>query len=84
MPLTSSAIRSLNKDRKRARHNQPLRNRVRTVIQKAKESRKPDDISLVYSTIDRAAKTNIIHPNKAARLKSRLQLFLHTHSKTQG
>jgi small subunit ribosomal protein S20 len=82
MPITRSAIKSLNQERKRRLHNQPIRDRIRMAMRKAKENGNSANVSSAYSLIDRAAKVNVIHTNKANRLKSRLQAFLKEKSKS--
>ena len=68
---------------KRIRRNEAvrLRNRyqhktTRNAIKKLRSEEKKEDaaalLSSVYSMIDRLAKRNIIHDNKAANLKSKL------------
>lgn len=54
---------------------------------KAIEEKAPDAQTLVSKThkaLDKAAKTNTVHPNKANRLKSRLQKKLNTATGTSG
>jgi small subunit ribosomal protein S20 len=72
MPLTKSAIKALKQDRARTVINRHLRRRMKTTIDQYTSEPKAETLSTVYQTLDRAAKKNIIHPNKAARLKSRL------------
>jgi len=72
MPITSSAIKKLRADKRKALVNK----RIRTQALKAVKSfrAKPEKKSLagVFSSIDRAAKKGIFHKKKADRLKSRL------------
>jgi small subunit ribosomal protein S20 len=72
MPLTKSAIKALKQDRARAVVNRHLRRRMKTTIDRYTKEPKVETLNTVYQTLDRAAKKNIIHSNKAARLKSRL------------
>ncbi len=79
MPHTPSAAKRLRKSEKRRKQN-------RTAAKKIKIQRKAADIALktgdaaksgtefktTQSMLDRAADKGYIHPNKAARLKSRL------------
>lgn len=62
-----------------------LRNRyqaktTRTMIKRLRESKKKKDaedmLKLVYRLLDRLAKKNVIHKNKAANQKSKLTLFV--------
>jgi len=76
MPITKQAEKKLRHDRKRTVETK----RVHTVLQKlVKSMRKhPTQKSLTqaFAALDKAAKTHVIHKNKAARLKSRLAKLL--------
>jgi len=72
MPVTKQAIKKVRADKRKTTFN--LRKK-RTYKQAVKDYlSKPTATSLqkAFSAIDRAAKVNIIHRNKAARLKSQL------------
>ena len=65
-------------ERKRMR-NKPVMSAVRTYVSKANKavsgkdtSGAPDAVLQAVKTLDRAARKGIIHPNNAARRKSRL------------
>ena len=70
MPVIKSAIKKLRKDRKREKVNDAQRAALESAIRKARKS--PSKINAAFSAIDRAVKKNIIHKNKAARIKSSL------------
>ena len=70
MPVIKSAIKKLRKDRKREKENDAIKRGLERAIRKAQKS--PSKINAAYSAIDRAVKRNIIHKNKAARIKSSL------------
>ena len=76
MPITKRAIKKLRHDRKRTAEVE----RVRATLQKLVKSmrKKPTQKSLtqVFAALDKAAKTHVIHKNKAARLKARLSKLL--------
>jgi small subunit ribosomal protein S20 len=79
MPHTPSAAKRLRKSEKRKKQN-------RTAAKKIKLQRKTSDLALkaadatksttefkaTQAMVDRAADKGYIHPNKAARIKSRL------------
>ena len=68
MPITKSAKKSLKVSRTKQKQN-----RINEVgLEKAIRLTSKEKINSVISLIDKAAKTGIIHRNKAARLKSRL------------
>ena len=75
MPVTTSAAKALRRDRRRTSHNLIVRAQLRTQIKIAKQLKTPEAINEAYSVIDKAAQRGIIHPNKAARLKSQLALI---------
>ncbi|MBD3330354.1 30S ribosomal protein S20 [Candidatus Peregrinibacteria bacterium] len=79
MPLIKSAKKRLRQNRKRRERNFPLRSKLKTVIKQAlklakdgKEAEAKAYLPRAFSVIDIAAKKNIIHPNNAARKKSRI------------
>lgn len=72
MPVTKSAIKALRQQKKRTIRNAGIRAKMRTIIKTVKTGGGAESLSDMYSTVDRAAKRGIIHPNKAARIKSRI------------
>ena len=76
MPITKQAEKKLRHDRKRTIETK----HVQAVVQKLVKSmrKKPTQKSLTqaFSALDKAAKTHVIHKNKAARLKARLAKLL--------
>ncbi|MBI2104287.1 MAG: 30S ribosomal protein S20 [Candidatus Omnitrophica bacterium] len=79
MPIKHAALKQIRKDRARASRNQAVRAELRTLTkrlltllgeQKHEEARQL--IRLVSKKFDRAASARVIHPNTAARTKSRL------------
>lgn len=72
MPVTTSAKRSLKKDRRREKLNSGLKDRLRFKLHRLKKNPSAKLLSETYSIIDRTAKKNLIHRNKAAHLKSQI------------
>jgi len=68
MPILKSAKKAMRVSRKKQERNTNQKKALYDAIRSASEK----DINKVNSLIDKAAKKNIIHKNKAARLKSRL------------
>lgn len=68
MPISASAKKALRVSLRRGQENRSTKARVKHSIKKATL----ETLGHSYSLIDKAAKNHIIHPNKAARLKSRL------------
>lgn len=68
MPNTNSARKSLRVGERRTVENRKIKLAIRKVMKNASIETLP----AVFSTLDKAAKKNIMHENKAARLKSRV------------
>jgi ribosomal protein S20 len=72
MPLTTSAKRALRKDRRRTVVNLRIQRRVKQAVDQAKKDPSAKNLQQAYSVLDRAAKKQVIHKSKAARVKSHL------------
>lgn len=79
MPITRSAKKALRQsERRRVRNLQKKEAYKRLIrdVRKAAAAGKPEEakklLPQLYKALDKAAKTNVIKKNKAARLKSRL------------
>lgn len=72
MPVIKSALKKLRQTLKHQTHNRAVKSHVKEFIDVFKKSPSLEAYSKAVSALDKAAKINIIHPNKAARLKSRL------------
>lgn len=72
MPIIKSAIKKVRKDKTRTARNKKREQNFKSLVKKARLSKKPLDLQSAFSALDKAAKVKLIHPNKAARLKSRL------------
>ena len=79
MPKSSSAQKEMRVAERRRLHNKPIRTMCKTSIAKAErlifsgelESAQAAVVAAI-TTLDKAAKKGVIHPNNAARRKSRL------------
>lgn len=72
MPIIKSAIKKVRKDKLRTARNKKRVLIVKSLIKKVRISKSAKDLAATFSALDKAAKVKLIHPNKAARLKSRL------------
>jgi len=72
MPILKSAKKALRVSKRKNKINRKLKSQVKTVIDQVKKTPSAENLSLASSKIDRAVKKNLIHKNKAARLKSKL------------
>lgn len=76
MPVTKSAKKKLRQDKKRRERNKKLINLFKNLIKKAKKQPSEKTIRAAVAALDKAAKKNVIHKNKAARLKSSIAKLL--------
>ncbi len=88
MPITSSAKKALRASKHKRVFNQERKDALTSVIKKVKkfitDKNTKEAVALLaqaYKAIDKAAKTNLIKKNTAARKKSRLAKLL---KKAQG
>jgi len=72
VPKIKAAIKSVRQAEKRTQRNLSARTRLKTLHKKASQATDAEYGRMVESQFDRAASKGIIHPNKAARKKSRL------------
>jgi small subunit ribosomal protein S20 len=70
LPNIKAAIKWTRQTEKRTKRNLDTKTRLKTLFKKAKSG--AESASTVESQFDKAAAKGIIHPNKAARKKSRL------------
>jgi len=80
MPNTNSAKKRLRQNVAQRDRNRSVKSVVRSRVRKVRESVAQGDLEqaeqqyrLAAKALDRAAADNVVHANKAARLKSRLQ-----------
>lgn len=80
MPNIKSAKKKDNQDKKRTTKNRAYAKQIEDIMKNAQKgvtsAKKEKMISEAYKKIDKAATKAVIHPNKAARLKSRVTRLL--------
>lgn len=76
MPVIKSAKKKLRKDIKRTKENKKLKIQAVAALKKARKSPTEKIVREAFSLVDKAAKKNIFHKNKAARIKSTLAKLL--------
>jgi small subunit ribosomal protein S20 len=76
MPITKTAKRALRSSKRKKEVNDRIRTKLEIAIRLAKKEKSKKAISNAFSAADRAAKVNLIHKNKAARIKSQLSKLL--------
>jgi ribosomal protein S20 len=72
MPVIKSAKKKLRQDIKREKINDFLRKTLKTAIKEAQKGKTAEKIKKAVVLTDKAVKKNLIHKNKAARIKSSL------------
>lgn len=75
-----SAIKRIRQNRKRALHNKYYAKTMRNAVRKLRALTDKEEAVKMYPSVqkmlDKLAKTNIIHKNKASNLKSKLALHI--------
>jgi small subunit ribosomal protein S20 len=83
---TSSAKKKIRADEKKRAENKIVQTKARTAITRARKAIDADpnqareQVVAAVSALDRAASKGVIHPNNAARRKSRLEKKLNKAS----
>lgn len=80
MPNLQSAKKRMRQAASRTRRNRYQRTSLRTAIKKVRNAQSAGEAGTAYAyaerLLDRAARRNLIHRNKAARYKTRLRALL--------
>lgn len=72
MPILKNAKKALRSSQKKAEVNGRIKSMLKTMTDKMVKTPSQEFLNLAFSAIDKAKKRNVIHANKAARLKSRM------------
>ncbi|TVR67486.1 MAG: 30S ribosomal protein S20 [Gemmatimonadales bacterium] len=77
MPNIKSAKKRMELGQKWAARNRVARSRLRTAVKRVRQAEDAETAQTrlrdAESLLDRAARKRLLHPNKVARMKSRLQ-----------
>lgn len=76
MPILKSAVKKLRQSIKKRDQNRNIKGGIKTLLDSFRKKPTPGAFSKLSSALDKAVKTNIMHKNKSARLKSRLSKLL--------
>jgi small subunit ribosomal protein S20 len=76
VPRIRSAKKKLRQARTHAKLNRAQRSAIKTAVKKARASVTPETVRDAVRALDRGASKGQIHPNTAARKKSRLARLL--------
>lgn len=83
MPITKTAKRALRASKRKEKRNSQKKAILDNAIRSAKKKATSKNVAKAISLLDKAAKKNIIHKNKAARIKSRLAKLDSKKNKTK-
>jgi small subunit ribosomal protein S20 len=91
MPNRKSAEKRLRQNVARRGRNRATKSAVKTQIRKVREAVAAGDVPkaeeeyrVAAQRLDRAGAANVIHPNRAARTKSRLQQLIKKNKQEDG
>ena len=76
MPVTKQAIKKVRADRCKAIINLRLKKALKKAIVTFRKKPSSSLLTAVYKAADKAVKGNVIHENKASRIKSRLSKLI--------
>jgi len=76
MPITKQAEKKLRHDKIRTITNANKKRALRENIKQFRKKPTQKSLSSVFQILDKSVKTDVIHKNKADRLKSRLTKLL--------
>ena len=82
MPQIKSAKKAMRQGRARYARNKVQRSALRTALKRVRQADTADAAAKAYAVaarlLDRAARKGLVHPNNAARHKSRLAKYIKT------
>ena len=76
MPILKSAKKELRKGPRRRELNNKKKQALKRLIKEFRGQPSNQSLSVIYKTIDKAAKTNVIKSGTADRFKSRLSKLI--------
>ncbi len=76
MPIIKRAAKKLRHDKKRSIETASVRESLRALVKDMRKNPSAKALTAAFSGLDKAAKREIIHKNKADRLKARLSKLL--------
>ena len=72
MPVTKQAIKKVRQDKRKTTVNLRVKLAFKKAVRDFEKKPTIEGLKSVFAAVDKAAKTNVIHKNRAARIKSRL------------
>ncbi len=77
MPILANAKKALRSTQRKTKYNNLVSAQMRGSLKKIVVEPNADNLSEVFSDVDKALKRKLIHRNKAARIKARASKLLH-------
>ncbi|MDD5606007.1 MAG: 30S ribosomal protein S20 [Patescibacteria group bacterium] len=72
MPIIKSAKKRMRSSARQKALNLSVKQAYKSSVKTARAQKSDETVKQAFKALDKAAKRGVIHPNKAARLKSRL------------
>ena len=72
MPIIKSAKKRVRSSARKRSRNLITKSTYRAAVKKAANDNSAESLKAAYKALDKATKKNILHKNRAARLKSQL------------
>ena len=72
MPILANAKKALRVSKKKTLINKRVKSLLKTFVDKVFKSPTAENASEAFSRVDKAVKKNVIHKNKAARMKQQI------------
>lgn len=72
MPILANAKKALRVSKKKTTINKRVKSLLKTFVDKVFKSPTAENASAAFSRVDKAVKKNVIHKNKAARMKQQI------------
>lgn len=84
MPITLGAIRKQRADKRKSIMNTRVKLGYKSAVLAMRKKKTAEALKEAFSRLDRAAKTGVIHKNKASRLKARLSKLVAQKAKKKS
>ncbi len=72
MPILANAKKALRVSKKKAANNKRVKSLLKTFVDKVFKSPTAENAAAAFSRVDKAVKKNVLHKNKAARVKHQI------------
>ena len=76
MPLLKHAKKALRASARKTEFNKQVKSRIKTEISRMTSEPDSTQLGKAFSAIDKAMKRNLLHRNKAARMKAQLSKLI--------